>query len=529
MWSRMLVAAGLAAGLVTSIAHAEDGYRHGRVFFVEPGVTLQRATEVSAEEALRQPALPARRPRVDGLGRAGGVPVPRRHARAPRPPQQARLLRARGRPGRERGAPAVVGQRVPARAGASRRALRGRDAGRHGPGARSRDAPRRRRLRRDPGERLRRRGDPRRRPEPHAPGRGRAHVRALGRPGRGASSLRAEPRRTTSSPSGTGRARPRSARPPARPSTCPTSSTRTPASSSATDSGGTRTRSATSGPRASRSAGSPTRNGHWAWTPYGYTWVPYERWGWAPSHYGRWGMSASFGWYWVPGRTWGPAWVSWAVGGGYVGWCPLGWRDQPVRPWGYHRGVGYAASRGRYGQDPWSVVRHDDLRGRDVARRRVGFDRVDAGALRVADSTRLAAHPRRAEPPGGRCCPARHQPPPDAGRLRARAGRRQQDDDPGAVDSRLRPRAGGSGRGAAPGRGAVPTPTTTRTRGRTRRLRPQAADWKGAPPRRGSPGARRLRPRLGRRRTRRVRARRRPSRRLRPEPRAEGPARSGAP
>ena len=134
----------------------------------------------------------------------------------------------------------------------------------------------------------------------------------------------------------------------------------------------------------------PYSNGQWAWTPYGYTWVPNERWGWAPSHYGRWGQSASFGWYWMPGRTWGPGWVSWAVGGGYVGWCPLGWRDQPVRPWGYRGGHGgYATSRGRYGQDPWNVVRHGDLGGRDVARRRVGFDRIDPGALRAADSVAL--------------------------------------------------------------------------------------------------------------------------------------------
>ena len=78
---------------------------------------------------------------------------------------------------------------------------------------------------------------------------------------------------------------------------------------------------------------SPYTTGHWSWTPYGWTWVPYETWGWAPSHYGRWGFSASFGWYWSPGRTWGPAWVSWGVGNGYVGWCPLGYRDRPVFPW----------------------------------------------------------------------------------------------------------------------------------------------------------------------------------------------------
>jgi hypothetical protein len=69
-----------------------------------------------------------------------------------------------------------------------------------------------------------------------------------------------------------------------------------------------------------------------------------------------------------------------------VGWCPLGWRDQPVRPWGHY---GHAVSRGRYGQDPWNVVRQGDLAGRNVGRRRVGFDRIAPGELRAADSVAL--------------------------------------------------------------------------------------------------------------------------------------------
>jgi hypothetical protein len=132
----------------------------------------------------------------------------------------------------------------------------------------------------------------------------------------------------------------------------------------------------------------PYTYGHWAWTPYGWTWVPYERWGWAPFHYGRWGLSASWGWYWIPGRTWGPGWVSWAVGGGYVGWCPLGWRDRPVRPWGGYRGHGVPRDRWG-GYDPWNVVRHSHMGGRDVARRRVASDRLEPGALRVAETPAL--------------------------------------------------------------------------------------------------------------------------------------------
>ena len=132
---------------------------------------------------------------------------------------------------------------------------------------------------------------------------------------------------------------------------------------------------------------SPYANGYWSWTPYGWTWVPYETWGWAPFHYGRWGFSASFGWYWAPGRTWGPGWVSWGVGSGYVGWCPLGYRDRPVHPWGgYNRG--YAVPRhGGYGG--WNVVRDGDFGQRDVARRRLPLTGIDPRALQVADSANL--------------------------------------------------------------------------------------------------------------------------------------------
>ncbi|HMA45976.1 MAG TPA: FecR family protein, partial [Frankiaceae bacterium] len=143
----------------------------------------------------------------------------------------------------------------------------------------------------------------------------------------------------------------------------------------------------------------PYWNGHWTWTPYGWTWIPSERWGWAPFHYGRWDYASSFGWYWVPGRTWGPAWVSWAVGGGYVGWCPLGRHDRPVVAWGGYRGGrvdgldrGRAVSRGRSGSgllDAWSVVRNNELGRRDVAQRRVAVDRIDPASVRVADSAVL--------------------------------------------------------------------------------------------------------------------------------------------
>ena len=132
---------------------------------------------------------------------------------------------------------------------------------------------------------------------------------------------------------------------------------------------------------------SPYSSGHWSWTPYGWTWVPYETWGWAPFHYGRWGFSVGVGWYWAPGRVWGPGWVSWGVGGGYVGWCPLGYRDRPVYAWGGHN-RGYAVPR-RGGHGGWNVVREGDFGHRDVARRRMPLAGIDPGALRVAESANL--------------------------------------------------------------------------------------------------------------------------------------------
>jgi hypothetical protein len=86
----------------------------------------------------------------------------------------------------------------------------------------------------------------------------------------------------------------------------------------------------------------PYRFGHWVWIePWGWTWVEDEPWGFAPFHYGRW---IFFGarWCWVPGPrvvrpVYAPALVAFvggggfhvgvAVGGGPVGWFPLGPRE----------------------------------------------------------------------------------------------------------------------------------------------------------------------------------------------------------
>jgi hypothetical protein len=67
----------------------------------------------------------------------------------------------------------------------------------------------------------------------------------------------------------------------------------------------------------------PYYDGSWQWTDEGWLWVSSEPWGWATYHYGRWALDPFYGWVWVPGYQWAPAWVSWRVGGGYIGWAPL--------------------------------------------------------------------------------------------------------------------------------------------------------------------------------------------------------------
>ncbi len=87
----------------------------------------------------------------------------------------------------------------------------------------------------------------------------------------------------------------------------------------------------------------PYHYGHWVWmAPWGWTWVEDEPWGFAPFHYGRW-VFVGAEWAWVPGPVavrpvYAPALVAWvggtpgfsfsvAIGGGGVGWFPLGPRE----------------------------------------------------------------------------------------------------------------------------------------------------------------------------------------------------------
>src|ERR1043166_7724530 len=67
----------------------------------------------------------------------------------------------------------------------------------------------------------------------------------------------------------------------------------------------------------------PYSEGEWVWTDCGWYWESDEPWAWACYHYGSWVYDPVYAWVWVPGIEWAPAWVSWRVGGGYIGWAPL--------------------------------------------------------------------------------------------------------------------------------------------------------------------------------------------------------------
>ena len=69
--------------------------------------------------------------------------------------------------------------------------------------------------------------------------------------------------------------------------------------------------------------------GHWVYTDEGWVFDSDYPFGWAVFHYGRWMLDPDYGWVWVPGNTWAPAWVSWRMGGSYIGWAPMGPRGAP--------------------------------------------------------------------------------------------------------------------------------------------------------------------------------------------------------
>ncbi len=153
----------------------------------------------------------------------------------------------------------------------------------------------------------------------------------------------------------------------------------------------------------------PYSIGYWSYYPSGWTWVSQEPWGWYPYHYGRWQWMAGFGWGWVPGRVYSGAWVSWAYGNSYIGWCPLNYYNQPSfyglhlsaydsRSWVF---VNYSRFQGRglhsHLVSPREVLRKErvhrarrnphfgprDLRSEDIGRRLVGELKREPGRSRT--------------------------------------------------------------------------------------------------------------------------------------------------
>jgi hypothetical protein len=171
----------------------------------------------------------------------------------------------------------------------------------------------------------------------------------------------------------------------------------------------------------------PYSNGYWGYVgPWGWTWIGYEPWGFAPYHYGRWNY---FGgrWGWCPGPigyypVYGPAFVGF-LGGGFgfgvgigVGWFPLGF-GEVYHPWyGYRAGGAYIRNINvhntyirnvnninrvnnnyAYAHNPAAVTattRAGFANGQAVNR---GATRVDAASLRGAQVTNhLNVTPTRA-------------------------------------------------------------------------------------------------------------------------------------
>jgi len=146
----------------------------------------------------------------------------------------------------------------------------------------------------------------------------------------------------------------------------------------------------------------PYRDGYWAWSGgWGWTWVDYAPWGYAPFHYGRWAHVGGR-WGWCPGAYvarpyWAPALVSWYGGPGWsfsvsygapvYGWIPLGWGDRYVPSWG----------RRECGERCWThynrpyAVNHAERR--DAPPTRFANAAVPGAITAVAGATLIGAKP----------------------------------------------------------------------------------------------------------------------------------------
>jgi FecR protein len=120
----------------------------------------------------------------------------------------------------------------------------------------------------------------------------------------------------------------------------------------------------------------PYYDGSWSFTRYGWTWRGHERWAWPTHHYGRWGFTGAV-WYWVPAALWAPAWVSWSVAPGYVGWAPLGWHHSVgLSTWSRRDSRAYTPNYNPW--RGWTVVHRDHFAPRHHVRTHaIGSDRLD--------------------------------------------------------------------------------------------------------------------------------------------------------
>ena len=147
----------------------------------------------------------------------------------------------------------------------------------------------------------------------------------------------------------------------------------------------------------------PYRDGHWAYiSPWGWTWVDDEPWGFAPFHYGRWAYAGSR-WCWVPGPVavrpvYAPALVAFvggvgiSVGGGPgVGWFPLAPGEVYVP---YYRGSRGYVERVNVTNTVVNVTRVTNVYNeRNVTRITYVNQRVNNGVTLVSRDTFVNARP----------------------------------------------------------------------------------------------------------------------------------------
>ncbi len=142
-------------------------------------------------------------------------------------------------------------------------------------------------------------------------------------------------------------------------------------------------------PRVTYADWRPYSRGRWGAYSGGLTWVSDEPWGYLTHHYGRWGWGASFGWYWIPGSYYSPAWVAWNWSGGYAGWAPMGYYNQPCS-WGYGAWNGYHA---------WNVVNVNYINAPNLNNRMVSDHNVIVNMSGGTGATAWNASGRSLTPP----------------------------------------------------------------------------------------------------------------------------------